>query len=157
MAEPTLSGHRVLHPTDAAVRFQENLLGLRPDPDVLDSCIAAIGGAAEADRFVVAVREGDPVAALYYGLGSAAAQRLPGCAGCFQLHAHAHAELTEPTQLLKLSARDRARFADRVSRWLEAMGDQPDLDPLTLLERPLRLAYRAQETHTGLLSVMQRY
>jgi hypothetical protein len=155
VAEPARPGHRAFQPTDAAVRFQEDLLGLRPDPDVLDACIAVIGEAAEMDRFVVAVRKGDPVAALYYGLGSAAAQRMPGRAGCFLLDAHAQAELAELAQLLDVPVRERARFADRVSRWLEAMGDQPDLDPLMLLEGPLRLARRAREARMGLLAVMQ--
>ena len=156
-AEPARLGYGAFCPTDAAVRFQEELLGLRPDPDVLDACVAAIGEVAEVDSFVVAVRKGDPVAALYYGLGSAVAQRLPGRAGCFLLHARAQEDLASLTGLLDASAHERARFADRVSRWLEVMGDQPDFDPLILLDGPLRLARRARETHSGLLAVLQWY
>ena len=158
VAEPARLGYGAFCPTDAAVRFQEELLGLRPDPDVLDACIAAIGEAAEADRFVVAVRKGDPVAALYYGLGSAVARRLPGRAGCFLLHARAQEDLATFTGLLDaLSHERRARFAQKVSRWFAVMGDEPDLDPLTLLDGPLRLARRAREARTGLLAVMQWY
>ena len=124
---------------------------------MLDACIAAIGEVTEADRFVVAVRKGDPVAALFYGLGSAASRRLPGRGGCFIIRAHAQPDLVELTQILDISAHERARFAGRASRWLEAMGDQPDLDPLELLDGPLRLAQRAQEGRTGLVAVMQWY
>jgi hypothetical protein len=157
VVEPARLGQGTACPTDPAVLFQEELLGLRPDPDVLDACIAAIGEAAEADRFVVSVRKGDPLAALFYGLGSTAAQCLPGRGGCFLLHAHAQTDLVELTHLLDLSAHERARFAGRASRWLQAMGDQPDLDPLELLDGPLYLVNRAREARTGLISVMQWY
>lgn len=147
----------VYRPTAPAVRFQQELLGLRPNPDVLDACVAAIGEAGEADRVVVAVRKGDPVAAFFYGLGSASAQRVPGRAGCFLLHGHARGDMAELVLLLGLSAHQRARFTGRVSRWLTAMGDQPDLDPLDLLAGPLHMVERARETRSGLVSVMQWY
>ena len=154
---PAHLGHGAACPTDPAVLFQEELLGLRPDPDMLDTCIAAIGEVTEADRFMVAVRKGDPVAALFYGLGSAAARGLPGRGGCFLLQPFAQADLANLTQLLDMSARERVRFAGRASQWLEAMGDQPELDPIVLLDGPLRLVERARETGTGLVSVMQWY
>ena len=154
---PAHPGHGTACPTDPAVLFQEELLSLRPDPDVLDACIAAVGEVGEEDRFVVAVRKGDPVAALFYGLGSAAALSLPGRAGCFLVHADAQADLLEIERLLDVSAHDRARFAGRVSQWLETMGDQPDLDPIELLDGPLRLVHRAREARTGLVAVMQWY
>lgn len=157
VVEPAHLGHGTAVPTDPAVLFQEELLGLRPDPDVLDACITAIGEVGEADRFVVAVRKGDPVAALFYGLGSATTMSLPGRAGCFLVHAHAQADLLKLAHLLDLSAHDRARFASRASQWLEAMGDQPDFDPLALLDGPLRLLHRARETRTGLVAAMQWY
>jgi len=78
VVEPAHLGHGTACPTDPAVLCQDELLGPRPDPDVLDACIAAIGDAGEEDRYVAAVRKGDPVAALYYGLGSATAMSLPG-------------------------------------------------------------------------------
>lgn len=157
VVEPAHLGHGTACPTDPAVLFQEGLLGLRPDPDVLDACIGAIGEAAEADTFVAAVRKGDPIAALFYGLRSGAAQRLPGRGGCFILHSHDQVGLTELAYVLDVSAHERARFATRVSRWLEGMGDQPDFDPLELLDGPLRLVHRARETHTGLVAVPQWY
>jgi hypothetical protein len=157
VVKPAHFGHGTACPTDPAVLFQEELLGLRPDPDALDACIAAIGECAEADTFVVAVRKGDPVAAVFYGLGSAVARRLPGRAGCFLLHPGAQADLAALAGLLEASAHERARFADRVSRWLEAMADQSDLDPLRLLDGPRRLVRRAADTNRGLLAVMQWY
>jgi hypothetical protein len=157
VVEPAHFGHGTACPTDRAVLFQEELLGLRPDPDVLDACITAIGDVTEEDRFVVAVRKGDPVAALFYGLGSAVSRRLPGRGGCFIIRAHAQPDLVQLTHVLDISAHERARFAGRAAQWLEAMGDQPDLDPLELLDGPLRLAQRAQENQTGLVAVMQWY
>lgn len=50
VVEPAHLGHGTACPTEPAVLFQEELLGLRPDPDVLDACVAAIGKPAEADR-----------------------------------------------------------------------------------------------------------
>ena len=79
VVEPAHLGHGTACPTDPAVLFQEELLGLCPD--MLDACIAAVGEVGEEDRFEVAVRKGDAVAALFYGLGSAAALSLPGRAG----------------------------------------------------------------------------
>lgn len=157
IVEPAHLGHGTACPTDPAVLFQEELLALRPDPDLLDTCIAAIGEPSNEDRHVVAVRKGDPVAALFYGLGSAAAQRIPGRGGCFVVHAHAQADLVNLAQVLDLSAHERARFTGRASQWLQAMGDQPDLDPTELLDGPLRLVHRARETGTGLVAVMQWY
>ncbi|HEV2637716.1 MAG TPA: hypothetical protein VGX23_21365 [Actinocrinis sp.] len=157
VAAPAHLGYGPTYPSDPAVLFQEELSGLRPDPDVLDVCVAAIGEVTEADRFVVAVRKGDPIAALFYGLGSAAAQRVPGRGGCFLVHSHAQADLAELMHLLDVSAPERVRFTDRVSQWLTVMGDQPDLDPLELLDGPLRLVNRARETRSGLVSVMQWY
>lgn len=157
VVEPAHLGHGTACLTDPAVLFQEELLGLRPDPDMLDLCITAIGDAAEADRLVVAVRKGDPIAALFYGLGSGAAQRVPGRAGCFLLPAHARGDLAELRLLLDISAQERALFAGRASQWLKAMGDQPELDPLDLLDGPLLLVERALEAGSGLVSVMQRY
>jgi hypothetical protein len=155
---PPRDGYTADCPTDAAVRFHEELLARRPDPDALDVCIAAIGEASavdDANNFVVAVRKGDPVATLLYGLGFAAAARLPGRAGCFLLPAAADAELAAFADLFDLAADERARFAERVSRWLEVMSDQTDLDPFKLLDGPLSLARRARETSSGLLAVMQ--
>lgn len=158
MDDVDVAEHDAAHrPTEPAVRFQQELLGLRPDPDALEVCVKAIGEVAEADRFVVSVRKGDPVAAAFYGLGSTAAQRVPGRGGCFLLHTHAQGDLAELTRLLDVSAHERAIFTGRVSRWLTAMGDQPDLDPLDLLDGPLHLVEHARETKTGLVSVMQWY
>jgi hypothetical protein len=157
VVEPAHLGHGTACPTDPAVLFQEELSGLRPDPDALDVCIAAIAEVAEENRFIVAVRKGDPVAGLCYGLGSVAAHGLPGRGGCFILPAHAEADLEKLTLLLDVSAEARTRFAGRAARWLEAMGDQSDLDPLKLLDGPLRLVRRAREAGLGLVGVTQWY
>jgi len=84
--EPESKGYGRHTPTDAAAGFAELVDRLRPDHDA-DACMELLSDLPEEDRYVIAVRKGDPVAALYYGLGYRAAHALPGHFGCFLLTA----------------------------------------------------------------------
>ena len=153
---PLQSGYTYPGPSDAAWRFAERLEYQRPDPDVRDACLRALEDTPKSEFFQVGVRKGDPVAAVYYGLGYNDAYRLPGRFGCFLLNPDAvRTRLTRLDHLPEQPAVGRERFAERTGAWLAAVSDEPDLDPLTLLDGPLRVLRQADERGSGAIAFMQ--
>lgn len=149
-------GYTAPGPSDAAFRFADTLITDRPDDDALDTCLASLTHAPQDEIFHVGVRKGDPVAALYYGLGFADARLLPGRFGCFLLEPHAiDATLTTIGHLPHRPHVSRKVFKTRVAAWLAAVSDDADLDPFTLLDGPLRVLRRAQELRVGAIGLMQ--
>lgn len=140
-------------PSEAARRFVETLDELRPDPESRYACLRALEETPPAEIFHLGIRKGDPVAALFYGLGFADAARLPGRFGCF---------LLKPDDVrTSLAAIDglpgQPSFAARTSAWLSAVSDEPDLDPHTLLDGPLRVLRLARERQVGAIGFMEWY
>jgi hypothetical protein len=153
---PLKPGYTYPGPSDAAYRFAETLESRRPDPDVRDACLYALEDTPKSEFFHVGVRKGDPVAALHYGLGYGDAYRLPGRFGCFLLAPDAvRTSLTRLEHLPEQPAVGRERFAERTAAWLEAVSDEPGLDPLTLLDGPLKVLRQAGEQHIGAIAFMQ--
>jgi hypothetical protein len=145
-------------PSEAARRFAHTLEAQRPDPEARDALLHAFEGVPQASIWHVGVRKGDPVAALYYGLGYSDAQLLPGRFGCFLLSPEAvRACLAKLEHLPEQPAVGREQFAERAAAWLEAVSDEPDLDPSALLEGPLRILRHARELRLGAIGFMQWY
>ena len=145
-------------PSDAARRFVENLDTLRPDSGSRCTCMRALNEIPEDEIFHVGIRKGDPVAALYYGLGYADAARLPGRFGCFLLTAEdVRSSLAAIDHLSERSDLGRDEFAARTTAWLSAVSDEPELDPYTLLDGPLRVLRLAREQGVGALGFMEWY
>lgn len=143
-------------PSDAAQRFIDTLDALRPDPTALDTCLRALSETSKQELFHVAVRKGDPVAALYYGLGFDDARLLPGRFGCFLLTADdVDSSLTALEHLPERPHIGRGRFATRATEWNAAAADEPALDPYTLLDEPLRILRLARRQRVGVIGLMQ--
>lgn len=142
-------------PSDAASRFAESLMRMRPNDEALSRCLDAFHQSPEGDFFGVGTRKGDPVAALCYGLGFDAARRMPGRFGCFLLDAGGvRTALAGAGQILADPPGGRAAFSERVSAWLKVMSDDK-LDPLLLLDDLLRILRRAEVLGMGAVGVMQ--
>lgn len=141
-----------------ACRFAENLEAQRPDPDARDVCMNAFEQIPPAGIYHVGVRKGDPVAAVYYGLGYRDARLLPGRFGCFLLTpGGVDAALAGIEHLPDQPDIGRAAFEERTAAWLSAAGDEPGLDPSALLEGPLRILRQAREQRLGAIGFMQWY
>jgi hypothetical protein len=160
IAEPE-SLHRGPHcPTDAVARFTE-MIGARVPAadDDINACIDAVAEVDEEDDFVVSVRKGDPVAALFYGLGFAAARTLPGRFGCFLLTAdEVLAAVPAAHSFLSMDAFRRAQVLARIYAWLEVAGDvSADFDANGLIDGIPRILLRAAELGRGAVGVVQWY
>jgi hypothetical protein len=156
LAEPADFGHGSHCPTGATLRFAKAIEAHRPDPEFRDGHFDAFASASDPESFHIGVRKGDPVAALYYGLGFGASRRLPGRFGCFLLDAaEVRSALPELEVLLDRSGPQRQAFSVRCAAWLSVMADNPDLDPLVLLDGPLRVLRHANERGLGTIGVMQ--
>jgi hypothetical protein len=126
LAEPESRGYGRRCPTDAVLRFCEMHDARRPDFDV-DACMDLLADVPEQGRFVTSIRKGDPVAALYYGLGFEAALAMSGRSGCFLLTAEEVSEAAQATDtVLAMDPVGRASVAARISAWLQVTGDAPD-------------------------------
>lgn len=144
--------------SEPAVWFESSLDGLRPGDEALTKCIDAMHDTVDDGAFAVGARKGDPVAALCYGLTFGAARRLPGRAGCFLLdETGARTVLADVGPLLERPPRGRPAFSDRVTAWRDVMTDAPELEPIELLDGPLRVLRRAVETGSAVIAVTQWY
>lgn len=142
----------------AAWRFAESFEAQRPDPDARDVCMNAFEQIPQAGIYHVGVRKGDPVAAVYYGLGYHDAHVLPGRFGCFLLApGDVRTALAGLEHLPDQPVIGRAAFEERTAAWLSAAADEPGLDPSGLLEGPLRILRHAREQHLGAIGFMQWY
>lgn len=158
LAEPESRGYGRHCPTDAVLRFCEMHDARRPDFDV-DACMDLLADVPEQDRFVASIRKGDPVAALYYGLGFEAALAMPGRSGCFLLTAEEVSEAAQATDtVLAMDPVRRASVAARISAWLQVTGDAPDnFDIEGLIDGPGRILKRASRSSQGALGIVQWY
>lgn len=158
LAEPESRGYGRHCPTDAVLRFSEMIDARRPDFDV-DACMDLLVDVPEQDRFVASIRKGDPVAALYYGLGFEAALAMPGRSGCFLLTAEQVLDAARATDtILAMYPARRASVAARISAWLQATGDAPDdFDIEDLIDGPGRILKRASRSSQGALGLVQWY
>jgi hypothetical protein len=158
LAEPEERGFGRHCATGAAQRFAEAIEARRPELDQ-DACMDLLAALTDEDRFVASIRKGDPVAALYYGLGFEASYALPGRSGCFLLTAGdvaAAAPVVDGT--LTMDARRRAQVLDRVRAWLEVAGDPgSDFDIDALIGGPRRIVQRALEHGRGALGMVCWY
>lgn len=158
LAEPQARGYGSHCPTDEALRFSEMLDARRTDFDA-DACFDVLADRADEDRFVAAIRKGDPVATLYYGLGFEAAYALPGRAGCFLLTGD-EVPVVAPTveTILTMDPHRRSDVLTRMRAWLEVVGDaSDDFDVEALIDEPLRILRHAKEHGLGALGIMQWY
>jgi hypothetical protein len=146
-------GHRY-QPSEAAEQFARGLASLRPPDEAIDRCIDAFHHTVDDAFFMKGARKGDPFAVLCYGLTFGAARRLPGRAGCFLLdEAEAVTTLATVGPVLEQPPGGRATFADRAETWIDVMTDAPELEPLDLLDGPLRVLRRAAETGSAVIAV----
>ena len=158
LAEPRERGFGQYCATDTVHRFADGLEIRRPDLDQ-DACMEVLGAMTDEDRFVASIRKGDPVAALYYGLGFEASYALPGRSGCFLLTA-AEVVATAPTvhAALIMDAPRRAQVLDRVRAWLAVAGDAGSgFDVEALIDGPQRVLQRALEQGQGALGIVCWY
>lgn len=155
---PPGPGHTFPGLSRPAWRFAENLEAQRPDPDSRDACMSAFEQIPRAAIYHVGVRKGDPVAAVYYGLGYRDARLLPGRFGCFLLTpSDLRTALAALEHLPDQPAFGSAALGQRTAAWLAATGDEPGLNPSELLEGPLRILRQAREQHLGAIGFMQWY
>lgn len=158
LAEPEERGFGRHCATDAAQLFSDGIEGCRPDLDQ-EAWVEALSDVIDEDRFVTSIRKGDPVAALYYGLGFARSRALPGRAGCFLLTAP-EVTVAAPTfeSALDMSAPRRVQVLDRVRAWLEVVGDAgSEFDAGELIDGPLGIFRRASAQGLGVLGVVCWY
>lgn len=158
LAEPESRGYGRHCPTDAVLRFCEMHDARRPDFNV-DACMDLLTDIPEQDRFVAFIRKGDPVAALYYGLGFEAALAMPGRSGCFLLTAEEVLDAARATDaILAMDPVRRASVAARISAWLQVTGDAPDnFDIEGLIDGPGRILKRASRSSQGALGIVHWY
>lgn len=158
LAEPGERGFGRHCAADAVQRFTYGFEARRPDMDQ-DACMEVLAALTDADRFVTSIRKGDPMAALYYGLGFEISCVLPGRSGCFLLTA-AEVVATAPTvdAALIMDAPRRAQVLDRVRAWLAAVGDAGSkFDVEALVDGPRRVFQRALEQGQGALGIVCWY
>lgn len=158
LAEPESRGCGPHCPTDAVLRFCEMIDARRPDFDV-DACTDLLTHIPAQDRFVASIRKGDPVAALYYGLGFEAAVAMPGRSGCFLLTAEEVPDTARATDtILAMDPVQRASVATRINAWLQVTGDAPnDFDVEGLIDGPGQVLSRANQSAQGALGIVQWY
>ncbi len=160
IAEPELAYNRPYLPTDVVLRFLEMTGARTPEADAdIETCIKAVAEVEDEDRFVASIRKGDPVAALFYGLGFTAARTLPGRFGCFLLTAdEVVAALPAARAILTMDASRRAQVLARIYAWLEVAGDEStDFDAGGLVDGVPRILLRAAELGRGAVGVVQWY
>jgi hypothetical protein len=158
LAEPESRGCGPRCPTDAVLRFCEMIDARRPDFDV-GACMDLLTHIPAQDRFVASIRKGDPVAALYYGLGFEAAVAMPGRSGCFLLTAEEVPDTARATDtILAMDPVRRASVATRINAWLQVTGDAPnDFDVEGLIDGPGQILGRANQSAQGALGIVQWY
>lgn len=145
-------------PSDAARRFEDNLDCLVPDDGAIERCIDALNETIDDGTFVEGARKGSPFATLCYGLTFDAARRLPGRGGCFLLDpAEASTTLASIGPILTEPPGGRTAFTERADAWSDVMTDAGGLDTLNLLDGPLRVLRRADETGSAVIAVTQWY
>lgn len=99
------------------------------------------------DPYVTSVRKGNPVAALFHGLGPVRAAALPGWAGdAVFTSAEVRRLLPAVEGAQALTGAERARVVARIGDWLY------DEEPEELLDGPLRVWRDAAGAGTGLLA-----
>jgi len=155
---PPAPGYSLPGLSPAAWRFAETLEARRPDPEARDACMSAFEQLPPSAIYHVGIRKGDPVAAVYYGLGYRDARLLPGRGGCFLLNPRGVASaLSRLEHLPGQPSIGREAFADRSAAWLSVGSDEPDRDPAALLEGPMRILWHAREQRLGAIGFMQWY
>lgn len=143
-------------PSEAAWRFAQTLEAERPDPKVRDGLMQAFEEIPRTSIWHVGVRKGDPVAAVYYGLGYRDASLLPGRFGCFLLDPdEVRAADSVLGHLPTEPAAGHRAFVQRATAWLTAVSDEPELDAATLLEGPISILRLAREQDLGAIGLMQ--
>lgn len=145
-------------PSEAALLFGENIDRILDD-EAVDRCIDTFNEAIDDGIYVETARKGSPFAALCYGLTFDAARRLPGRGGCFLLDpGEVSAVLASIGPILEQPPGGRAAFTERANAWCDVMTDAAgSIDTLNLLDGPLRVLRRADETGSGVISVTQWY
>lgn len=99
------------------------------------------------DPYITSVRKGNPVAALFHGLGPVRAAALPGWAGdAVFTSAEVRRLLPAVEGVLALPGAERARVVARIDDWL------CDEGPEELLDGPLRVWREAAKAGAGLLA-----
>lgn len=154
LAEPESRGYGRHCPTDAVLRFCEMLDARRPDFDV-DACMDLLTTSRSRTGSLLPSARGDPVAALYYGLGFETALAMPGRSGCFLLTPEEVPDTARATDtILAMDAVWRASVAARISAWLQVAGDAPDDFNI---DGPGRILKRASRSSQGALGIVQWY
>lgn len=146
-------------PSEAARLFEDNLDCLVQDDEAIERCIDTLNEAIDGGTFVESARKGNPFAALCYGLTFDAARQLPGRGGCFLLDAgEVSAVLASIGPILEQPPGGRTTFLERAKAWSDVMtGAGGSLDTLNLLDGPLRVLRRADETGSAVIAVTQWY
>lgn len=146
-------------PDEPAVRFESGLDDLRPDDETRTQCVDALHETVDGGTFAVGTRKGDPYATLCYGLTFNAARRLPGRGGCFLLDpVEASTVLGSIGPILEHPPGGRAAFTERADTWCDVMTDAGgSADTLGLLDGPLKVLRRANETSSAVIAVTQWY
>lgn len=146
-------------PSEAARLFEDTLDCLVQDEEAIEWCIDALHEAIDGGTFVESARKGSPFAALCYGLTFDAARRLPGRGGCFLLDpGEASAALASIGPILEQPPGGRTTFTERADAWCDVMTDAGgNLDTLNLLDGPLRVLRRADETGSAVIAATQWY
>ena len=143
-------------PSEAAWKFAQTLEAERPDPGARDVLMHAFEEIPQTSIWHVGVRKGDPVAAVYYGLGYRDACLLPGRFGCFMLDPYeVRTALSGLEHLPAEPAVGRRAFVQRAAAWLTAVSDEPELDATTLLEGPIGVLRHARDENLGAIGLMQ--
>ncbi|MFE4638354.1 hypothetical protein ACFRJ1_33975 [Streptomyces sp. NPDC056773] len=154
---------RGLEPTPAAHRFAELMDGVNASASeavtaARDASVSAMPAAEGPGLFLAAARKADPVAALYYGLGSEGSAMLPGWYGDFLLSAaEVAAALPRAEEALCLAGSRRSEVLARITLWTTAMGDDPGFDAAGLLDGPLRTLRFAASTGSGAAALTRRH
>jgi hypothetical protein len=122
------------------------------DPEVADlDLLSARNYDETVSGFVVSVRKGSPVAALFHGIGPARARLLPGWFGNFLLTPdEVRALRSQVESALTIPADEYPRVLERVRDWLNGMGDSGDEDAEKLLIGPMRIWRDAARAGLGL-------
>jgi hypothetical protein len=143
-------------PSETAWRFAQTLEAERPDPEVRDALLQAFEEIPRTSIWHIGVRKGDPVAAVYYGLGYRDASLLPGRFGCFLLDPdEVRTALSGLEHLPTEPAIGHRGVMERAAAWLAAVSDEPELDATTLLEGPIGILRHARDQNLGAIGLMQ--
>jgi hypothetical protein len=149
-------GYTEPSPSGAAWRFAQTLEAQRPDPEARDTLLHAFETIPQSSIWHVGIRKGDPVAAVYYGLGYRDASLLPGRHGCFLLDPHElRTALSRLEHLPSQPAIGHRAFLERTAAWLSVLCDEPELDATMLLEGPMGILRHAHDQNLGAIGLMQ--